>query len=173
MTTDQERADASLVREIERAERCEMVLESAGMALSYHPLGYMTKKGVEMVAERLVISAVERFVVDLERQRDRQSGLEPGPRRDPSPSGGHGGIASPNRSVTASGNTRLATSRSANRRPSPGAEPVNSVRLRPTSRLPPGGVSAHPGGLASTNNHATGSIWQTSRIKLEQQLWAQ
>jgi hypothetical protein len=23
------------------------------------------------------------------------------------------------------------------------------------------------------NNHATGSIWQTSRIKLEQQLWAQ
>ena len=23
------------------------------------------------------------------------------------------------------------------------------------------------------NNHAAGSIWQTSRIKLEQQLWAQ
>jgi hypothetical protein len=85
MTTDQERAGAIPVREIERAERCETVLELAGMALSYHPLGYMIKKGVEIVAKRLVIGEVERFVADLERQLDRQSGLEPDQRRDPQP----------------------------------------------------------------------------------------
>jgi hypothetical protein len=35
------------------------------------------------------------------------------------------------------------------------------------------GRSAYPGGLAGMNNNSTGSIWQMSRIKLEQQLWAQ
>jgi hypothetical protein len=55
------------------------------MVLTYHPIGYMIRKGVKTIAEHLVIGQVEDFVANLEHQPepqawwDRQRPLEPGP----------------------------------------------------------------------------------------------
>jgi hypothetical protein len=48
---------------------------------------------------------------------------------------------------------------------------MNEAEWSPDRPLRHRGMSAHPGGPTSMNNHATGSIWQTSKVKLEQQLW--
>lgn len=71
--------------EIRRAETCELILKLAGMVLTYHPSGYMIQKGLQTIAEHLVISQVEDFVAGIERQPEPEASwgcqriLEPGP----------------------------------------------------------------------------------------------
>jgi hypothetical protein len=85
MIANRQRAESRTMGEIQRAETCELTLKLAGMVLTYHPVGYMIQKGLQTIAEHLVISQVEEFAANLEHQLEpeaswgRQRLFEPGP----------------------------------------------------------------------------------------------
>jgi hypothetical protein len=85
MIANRQRAESRTMGEIQRAETCELMLKLAGMVLTYHPVGYMIQKGLQTIAEHLVISQVEDFVANLEYQSEPEASwgcqrqLEPGP----------------------------------------------------------------------------------------------
>jgi hypothetical protein len=73
MIANRQRAESRTVGEIQRAETYGLILELAGMVLTYHPVGYMIRKGEKTIAEHLVISQVEDFVANLEHQPEPQA----------------------------------------------------------------------------------------------------